>query len=69
MGFGYVKAYRKYWTIFLINWVILLLISVASLGAGAIFIVIGILLIEAFYSLMGLNILEKRNKLYVIKGE
>ena len=68
-GFGYVKAYRKYWTIFLINWVILLLISVASLGAGAIFIVIGILLIEAFYSLMGLNILEKRNKLYVIKGE
>ena len=22
-GFGYVKAYRKYWTIFLINWVII----------------------------------------------
>lgn len=68
-GYGYIKAYRKYWMILLINWTILLPISVVNFGAGAIVVAIVIFLIEALYSLMSLNILEKRKKLYVIKGE
>lgn len=71
-GCGLFKVYNKFFAIFLATWIIQILISIIiykKLTLELTLVLLGFIIIELIYSCIVLTIVEKRNKLNIIKGE
>ena len=68
-GTSYIKSYKEHILIFFVNWIIQLMFTMKYIGTEFIFIIIVFIIAEAICSIIGIKIIEKKNKLNVIKGE
>ncbi|HFL3608706.1 TPA: DUF1430 domain-containing protein [Clostridioides difficile] len=67
-GLNFFYSYKEYILLFCANWIIQLILFIKTINKNLIIILIFIVL-EFFFSLVSLNILERKNKINVLKGE